>query len=184
VEVFGVQPVPFALVQREVLAQTRHLDGKVRTLEELLVEVAAHREAKRTIVFTNGCFDVIHAGHVTYLREAKSLGDVLIVAVNSDEQVRIQKGEGRPVYNIGDRLDILSELQCIDYLIEFADPTVHELLRAIRPDIYVKGGDYRPEEINEFDLVKDLGLDLRIVAHRPGLSSTGVIEQTRPASAK
>lgn len=184
VEVFGVQPIPFARVQREILAQTHDLDGKQRTLQDLLVEVAAHREAGRKIVFTNGCFDVIHAGHVAYLREAKGLGDVLIVAVNSDEQVRVQKGEGRPIYNLSDRLDILSELQCIDYLIEFADPTVHELLREIRPDIYVKGGDYRPEEINEYDLVRELGLDLRIVAHRPGLSSTGVIEQSRSIAPK
>lgn len=177
VEVFGARPIPFAKVQREILRQTRPLNGKVRTLEELLIEVAVHRQAGQTIVFTNGCFDVIHAGHVAYLREAKSLGDVLIVAVNSDEQVRAQKGEGRPIYAISDRLDILSELQCIDYLIVFEEATAHELLRAIRPDIYVKGGDYRPEEVNEYDVVQELGLDLRILAHRPGLGSTEVIQR-------
>jgi D-beta-D-heptose 7-phosphate kinase/D-beta-D-heptose 1-phosphate adenosyltransferase len=181
VEVFGAQPIPFAAVQREILAQTRSLDGKRRTLEELLIEVAAHREAGQRIVFTNGCFDVIHAGHVAYLREAKRQGSVLIVAVNSDAQVRAQKGEGRPVYGIDDRLEILSELQCIDYLTVFEEPTVHALLRAIRPDVYVKGGDYRPEEINEYDLVRELGLDLRILAHRPGLGSTQVIARMRSA---
>jgi rfaE bifunctional protein nucleotidyltransferase chain/domain len=154
----------------------------VRTIDELMVEVAAHRQAEQKIVFTNGCFDVIHAGHVAYLREARRLGDVLIVAVNSDEQVRAQKGEGRPVYPLADRLDILSELQCIDYLIAFEEPTVGELLRAVRPDLYVKGGDYRPEEINEYAVVRELGLELRILAHRPGLGSTQVIERLNQAN--
>ena len=177
VEVFGARPIPFAAVQREVLRQARPLDGKARTLDELLIEVAVHRQAGQTIVFTNGCFDVIHAGHVAYLREARKLGDVLIVAVNSDEQVRAQKGEGRPIYELSDRLDILSELQCVDYVIAFQEATAHDLLRALRPDIYVKGGDYRPEEVNEYDVVQELGLDLRILAHRPGLGSTEVIQR-------
>jgi D-beta-D-heptose 7-phosphate kinase/D-beta-D-heptose 1-phosphate adenosyltransferase len=177
VEVFGARPIPFAAVQREILRQARPLDGKVRALDELLIEVAVHRQAGQTIVFTNGCFDVIHAGHVAYLREAKKLGDVLIVAVNADEQVRAQKGEGRPVYALNDRLDILSELRCVDYVIAFEEPTAHDLLRALRPDIYVKGGDYRPEEINEYDVIQELDLGLRILAHRPGLGSTEVIQR-------
>jgi D-beta-D-heptose 7-phosphate kinase/D-beta-D-heptose 1-phosphate adenosyltransferase len=177
VEVFGAQPIPFAQVQREILAQSRPLDRKTRMLDELLVELAVHREAGRTIVFTNGCFDVIHAGHVTYLREAKTLGDVLVVAVNADAQVRAQKGEGRPIYPLADRIDILSELLCIDYIVAFEEPTVHELLRSLRPDIFVKGGDYRPEEINEYDVVQELGLDLRLLSLRPGLGSTHVIER-------
>ena len=177
VGVFGAQPIPFAAVQREILTQTRTLEGKVRSTEELLVEVAVHRHAGDRIVFTNGCFDVIHAGHVGYLREARRNGDVLIVAVNDDAQVRAQKGEGRPIYSIDDRLDILSELQCIDYLTVFDEPTVGDLLREIRPDVYVKGGDYRPEEINEHDVVQELGIDLRILAHRPGLGSTQVIQK-------
>lgn len=179
VEVFGAQPIPFARVQREILARECGFDGKIRTLEALLVELAVHREAGQRIVFTNGCFDVIHAGHVTYLREAKRHGDVLVIGVNDDAQVRAQKGPERPIYPLADRLDILSELQCVDYLTSFADPTVDELLRAIRPEVYVKGGDYRPEEINEYGTVRELGLDLRILAERPGLGSTGVIERLR-----
>jgi D-beta-D-heptose 7-phosphate kinase/D-beta-D-heptose 1-phosphate adenosyltransferase len=179
VEVFGAQPVPLVRVQREVLAQERGLDGKVRDIDELLIEIAVHREAGHRVVFTNGCFDVIHAGHVAYLREARAAGDVLIVAVNSDEQVRAQKGDGRPVYSAADRLDILSELQCVDYLTVFEEPTVHELLKTLKPDVLVKGGDYRAEDINEYDLVQELGLDLRILAHRPGLGSTQVIERLR-----
>ena len=155
------------------------LAGKVRTVDELLLEVAVHREAGRRIVFTNGCFDVIHAGHVAYLREARSLGDVLIVAVNGDDQVREQKGPDRPVYPLADRLDILSELQCVDYLVPFEDPTVHGLLRAIKPELFVKGGDYRPEEINEYDAVRELGLEVRVLAERPGLGSSTVVERLR-----
>jgi D-beta-D-heptose 7-phosphate kinase / D-beta-D-heptose 1-phosphate adenosyltransferase len=177
VEVFGVQPIPFVAVQREILRQSHSLDGKVRDMGALLVELAVHREAGRRIVFTNGCFDVIHAGHVAYLREAKSLGDVLVVAVNDDAGVRRLKGPGRPIYKQSERLEILSELQCIDYLIAFSEPTVETLLRAIVPDVYVKGGDYKPEEIAEHDIAAELGVELRVLAHRPGLASTRVIER-------
>ncbi|NNF43765.1 MAG: bifunctional heptose 7-phosphate kinase/heptose 1-phosphate adenyltransferase [Phycisphaerales bacterium] len=185
VEVFGAQPIPLAHVQRAVLVAQRELAGKVRSCDELLVEVAVHRAAGHRIVFTNGCFDVIHAGHVGYLREARAQGDVLIVAVNGDEQVRAQKGAGRPVYELADRLDILAELQCVDYLVSFDEPTVATLLRSVRPDLYVKGGDYRPEEINEQDVLADLGVEVRVLGHRPGLGSTQVIEQinaSRPPS--
>lgn len=179
VQVFGAQPIPFASVQREVMAQFGNLEGKARTLDELLVELAVHREARRRIVFTNGNFDVIHAGHVAYLREAKQQGDVLIVAINSDDQVRAQKGAGRPVYPAKDRLDILSEFQCIDYLTVFVEPTADRLLRSIRPDVYVKGGDYQPHEINEYEAVQELGLELKLLAHRPGLGSRHVIEKLK-----
>ncbi len=183
VEVFGVQPIALAAVRQEILHQQLSLGGKVRDLDSLLIETAAHREAGRTIIFTNGCFDVIHAGHVAYLREAKNLHEnaVLIVAVNDDDGVRRLKGSGRPIYSEAERLEILSELQCVDYLVPFGEPTVHELLRAVRPEMYVKGGDYAPEEINEFDLVRELGIDLRILANRPGLASTTVIEKMRHA---
>jgi D-beta-D-heptose 7-phosphate kinase/D-beta-D-heptose 1-phosphate adenosyltransferase len=181
VQVFGAQAVPFAKVQREALAQARGLDGKIRDLEDLLVELAVHREAGRRIVLTNGNFDVIHAGHVAYLREARASGDVLVVGVNSDEQVRIQKGPGRPVYAIDQRLEILSELQCIDYLVVFEDPTADDLLRRIQPDLYVKGGDYKFDDINEAQTLKNLGIELRVLAHRPGLGSRFVIEKLRSA---
>jgi D-beta-D-heptose 7-phosphate kinase/D-beta-D-heptose 1-phosphate adenosyltransferase len=179
VQVFGAQPIPFAQVQREVMMQTCGLDGKIRSADELIIELAVHREAGKRVVLTNGCFDVIHAGHVAYLREAKSLGDLLVVGVNCDEQVRLQKGAGRPVYREAERLEILSELQCIDYLIVFEEPTAHDLINAVRPDVYVKGGDYRPQDINEYDLVRQLGIDLHVLAHRPGLGSRTVIERLR-----
>jgi D-beta-D-heptose 7-phosphate kinase/D-beta-D-heptose 1-phosphate adenosyltransferase len=179
VQVFGAQAIPFASIQREVLAQTSGLDGKVRELDDLLVELAVHREAGRRIVLTNGNFDVIHAGHVAYLREAKSLGDVLVVGVNSDDQVHVQKGEGRPFYPLEQRLEILSELMCIDYLVAFEEPTADELLRRVQPDLYAKGGDYSPQDINEYETVKKLGIELRVLRHKPGLGSRHVIERLR-----
>lgn len=179
VQVVGAQPIPFAAVQREVLAQMCGLNGKVRGLDDLLVELAVHREAGHRIALTNGCFDVIHAGHVAYLREAKALADVLVVGLNCDAQVRLQKGDGRPIYPAAQRLEILSELTCVDYLTVFEEPTAHALIRAVRPDVYVKGGDYRPEDVNEFDLVRELGIELRTVAHREGLGSSSVIERIK-----
>jgi rfaE bifunctional protein nucleotidyltransferase chain/domain len=146
------------------------------------VELAVHREAGHRIVFTNGNFDVIHAGHVSYLREAKVLagdGGVLVVAINADEQVRVQKGAGRPVYPASDRVEILGEMQCVDFVTVFDEPTVDDLLRRIQPDVYVKGGDYKPNEINEYDTARKLGIEVRVLAHRPGLGSRHVIERLR-----
>jgi len=119
---------------------------------------------------------------VGYLREARAQGDVLIVAINSDEQVSRLKGPGRPVNTLADRAIVLSELQCVDYVVPFDTPTVHDLLRAVRPDIYVKGGDYRREEVREYDLIRELGIDIRLLAHRPGLSTTEVLRRVREAS--
>ena len=177
VEVFGTQAIPLTRVRREIMLRQAPQDNSVRTLDELAVELAVHREAGRRIALTNGCFDVVHAGHVAYLREAANLGDVLVVGVNVDEEVAKQKGPDRPVYPLQQRLEILAEFRCIDYLVAFPEATAHELIRAVMPDVYVKGGDYRPEEINEHDLVTELGIELQVLGHRPGLSSTSVIER-------
>jgi len=179
VELFGAQPIPFARVQRELLRQQRGLSGKIRTMNELLVELAAHREAGHRVVLTNGCFDVVHAGHVAYLREAKRLGDVLVVAINADEQVREQKGEGRPIYPATDRLEILAEFECVDYVVSFPQPTAHEIIRAMRPDVYAKGGDYKPEAINEIALLREMEIEVQVLAHREGLGSRTTIEKMR-----
>ncbi len=177
VEVFGARPIPFVRLQRELLAQSKRLHGKSRTLPELLVELGVHRHAGETIVFTNGCFDVLHAGHVGYLDEAKRLGDVLVVAVNSDEQVRRLKGDGRPIFRQADRVRMLAAMEFVDYVTVFDEPTPQEFLRRIKPDVLVKGGDYRPEEVVGRQVVEAYGGSVRVLAHRPGLSSTGVIER-------
>ena len=179
VEVFGTQPIPLSRVRQSVLSLARGEQGKVRTLEDLEVELAVHREAGRRVVLTNGCFDVLHAGHVAYLREAKRQGDVLVVGVNDDEQVRRMKGAERPIFPLQERLEVLDALECVDYLVPFAEPTAHTLIRRIHPEVYAKGGDYRPQDLNEWDLIQELRLDLRILSHRPGRSSTGTIARLR-----
>ncbi|MFO0872767.1 MAG: PfkB family carbohydrate kinase [Phycisphaerales bacterium] len=177
VEVFGAQPIPFVKVQRELLRLAGGLSGKLRSRDELLVEIAVHRQNGARIVLTNGGFDVIHAGHVAYLREARAIGDVLVVGVNADEEVRRQKGPGRPIFSAIERVEILSELGCVDYVTIFPEPTAEALIREVRPDVYVKGGDYRPEEINERDVAAELGIELRVLTHRPGLGSRDVINR-------
>jgi len=177
VEVFGVQPVAFVRVQRELLAQSRRLDGKIRTLDELLVELAVHRVTGNRVVFTNGCFDVLHAGHVTYLTEARALGDILVVAINTDEQVRQQKGQGRPIFQEPDRALVLAALECVDYVTVFAEPTPHEILRKVKPQVLVKGGDYAPGEVQGREIVEEYGGEVRVLAHRPGLGSTAIIRK-------
>lgn len=184
VEVFGAQPIPLSRVRRSILSLAGRASGKVRSMSDLLVEVEVHRGAGHRIVLTNGCFDVIHAGHVAYLREAREQGDVLVVGINSDEEVRRQKGDGRPIFCETERLEILGELRSVDYLVVFREPTAHDLIRAVRPDVYVKGGDYSPEAVNEFGLVQELGIELRLLAHRPGLGSTSIVERIRKLDAQ
>jgi D-beta-D-heptose 7-phosphate kinase/D-beta-D-heptose 1-phosphate adenosyltransferase len=179
VETFGAHAIPLAKVAQEVLRlQSPHTD-KVRDLRDLQLELAAHREAGHRIVLTNGCFDVIHAGHVAYLRDAREQGDVLVVGINCDEQVRLMKGDGRPVYDLNDRMAILSEFACVDYIVSFDEPMANELIAATRPDLYVKGGDYGVEDINEHPLLVELGIECRVLAHRPGLGSTDIVERVR-----
>src|SRR6266540_836318 len=117
-------------------------DSRVLDSAALSVQVTAHRARGRRIVFTNGCFDVLHSGHVGYLEQAKQLGDILIVAVNSDESVRRLKGENRPVNPVEDRVSVLSALSCVDHVVVFHEDTPAALITEVRPDVYVKGGDY------------------------------------------
>jgi D-beta-D-heptose 7-phosphate kinase/D-beta-D-heptose 1-phosphate adenosyltransferase len=179
VEVFGATPIPMSQIHKELLSMQTDSTGKVRTSDELAIEIAAAKEVGQRVILTNGCFDVIHAGHVAYLREAATLGDILVVGVNCDEQVHTQKGEGRPVYGLQERMDILAELQCVSFVVPFDEPTASSLLQTLQPDLYVKGGDYAPEEINEFALLTELGIELRVVPERPGRSSSDVIAQLK-----
>ncbi len=177
VEAFGATPVPISHVHRELLREGNA--GKIRSREELDIELEMLRDANRRIVLTNGCFDVIHAGHVAYLREAARRGDILIVGINSDEQVRVLKGEDRPIYPLRERMEILGELQCVNIVVPFEEETAEALIRSVRPDVFVKGGDYAAADIIEYPLLKELGIGVEVLAHRPGLGSTAVVEQLR-----
>ena len=182
VEVFGATPIPIASIHHELLQLRAKGFGKIRSNAELRIELDAMRETGKRIALTNGCFDVIHAGHVSYLREAASLADILIVGVNSDEQVKLQKGEDRPIYSLSERMEILAELQCVSLVTSFTEPTADNLISLVRPHVYVKGGDYQPHEINETVLLKELGVEVAVVAERPGLSSTNVVAKMRSDS--
>ncbi|MBN2338087.1 MAG: adenylyltransferase/cytidyltransferase family protein [Acidobacteria bacterium] len=131
--------------------------GKTRTLPELAGIVSHLRAEGRTTVFANGCFDLLHAGHVRYLAAARALGDILIVGINSDASVRKLKGEGRPLQPESERAEILAALECVDHVVVFDTPTVDPLLRELRPDIHAKGTDYTEESVPERETVLSYG---------------------------
>ena len=144
---------------------------------ELKAMVAESHERNERVVMTNGCFDVLHAGHVAYLEEAKSIGDRLIVAVNDDDSVRRLKGESRPINMLEDRLLVLAGLAAVDWVVSFADDTPAELIADVLPDVLVKGGDYKPEEIAGAKSVLKNGGEVRILAYRDGQSSSRIIDK-------
>ncbi|MFC6018584.1 D-glycero-beta-D-manno-heptose 1-phosphate adenylyltransferase [Plantactinospora solaniradicis] len=141
--------------------------------------VARHRAEGRSIVFTNGCFDVLHRGHVRYLDQARGLGDLLVVAVNSDDSVRRVKGTDRPVNPVEDRVAVLAALSCVDHVVIFEEDSPSALIEAVRPDLYVKGGDYPPEMVPEAPLVRRLGGEVRTLGYVPDRSTSAVIDRIR-----
>ncbi len=177
VEKLGCVPVTPAELLHDLMLESRHRLGKQRTLEQLLPELATHRASGRKIVFTNGCFDIIHMGHVEYFRFAKRQGDVLVVAVNADESIRRLKGPKRPIINEHDRLTVLEELESIDYLIKFDDDTPIPLLEAIRPDVLVKGADYTKEKVVGWDIVEGYGGRIALAPLVDGRSTSSVIQR-------
>lgn len=134
------------------------------------------REGKK-IVTTNGCFDILHVGHVRVLKQARDLGDVLMVGINSDASVRRLKGEQRPVNNEADRAELLSALRCVDYVTVFDEDTPVEFLRLFQPDIHVKGADYKPENLLETPVVEAGGGKVVILDLVPGKSTTSIVER-------
>ncbi len=146
-------------------------------LNELQLMVAESRDRNERIIMTNGCFDVLHAGHVSYLEEAKSLGDRLIVAVNDDDSVRRLKGESRPINALEDRLLVLAGLAAVDWVVPFSDDTPAALIAAVLPDVLVKGGDYKPDEIAGAKEVLANGGEVRVLAFRDGHSSSRIIDK-------
>ena len=154
-------------------------DKVMANTEELGMCLSFLRGQGRRIVFTNGCFDILHRGHITYLSRAKALGDVLIVGINSDDSVRRLKGAKRPVTMLDERMHVLSALSCVDYLISFEEDTSLQLVRHIRPDIFVKGGDYTLETLPEAPLVELLGGKVQILPYVGDSSTTRIIEHIR-----
>ncbi len=148
-------------------------------LERLAERVDRYRGRGLRIVFTNGCFDILHRGHISYLNQAKRLGDVLIVGVNSDAGVRRLKGAGRPVNNLEDRIRVLAALACVDHIIAFEEETPAELIKVVRPDIFAKGGDYTVATLPEAPLVSRLGGQVHILPYVDNVSTTGIIDRMK-----
>jgi rfaE bifunctional protein nucleotidyltransferase chain/domain len=142
---------------------------------------ARQRRAGKRIVLTNGCFDLLHRGHVEYLREAGALGDVLVVGLNSDASVRRLKGPSRPVIPAEDRAAVLAALACVDHVVIFDEPTPRRLIAAVRPDVYVKGGDYRLDDLPEKAEVEAFGGTVAVLTFLPGRSSSQIIRRIREA---
>lgn len=134
------------------------------------------RSGGKKIVFTNGCFDILHAGHVRYLTAAKSFGDILILGLNSDESVKILKGANRPINNEKDRAEVLLGLKAVDYVVIFGERTAEKLISEVRPDVYVKGGDYTIDKIPEAKIVQSYGGRVELVQFLAGHSTTNIIK--------
>jgi rfaE bifunctional protein nucleotidyltransferase chain/domain len=137
--------------------------SKVVSRDELGRRVAEERAAGRTIAFANGCFDLLHVGHIRYLEAAAREADLLIVAINDDESVRRLKGEGRPILSSADRAELIAALRCVDYVVIFSEPTVSALLTALTPDVHCKGTDYTADSVPERDIVQAYGGRIAIV---------------------
>ncbi len=210
VEVFGVVPIPLERIHHELLVREKSAVGTVRTLEEALIQVQAVRRDVETaskggsaagregragrgggvdgrrgaaqIVFTNGCFDILHAGHVSLIQQAARLGDFLVVALNTDESVRRLKGAGRPVNSLEDRARVIAALSGVGAVIAFDEPTPIKLIEALRPDVLVKGADYSPEQVVGGDLVKSWGGRVALINLVEGKSTTATIETMRGAT--
>lgn len=177
-----VEHVGVATISRQqiITALSRHVtprSHKVVNLEQLLTEVGRRRANGERIVFTNGCFDLVHAGHVRYLQYAAAQGDCLIVAVNSDESVRRLKGPARPILSESDRAELLAALSCVDYVVVFEEDTPHRLLRAIKPDVLIKGGTYSVEGVVGREVVLEYGGTVMVGPVVPGVSTTAIIER-------
>lgn len=137
------------------------------------------RAAKKKVISTNGCFDILHLGHVKYLEEARKLGDVLVIAVNADSSVQKLKGKDRPLNKENSRTHILAALECVDYVCIFSEDTPEKFLSLLKPDIHVKGGDYKPEDLPEKKVVESYGGKIQVLSHIAGFSTTSLIEKMK-----
>lgn len=151
--------------------------SKLRTLSELQVLVAADRQAGRSVALANGCFDILHVGHVRYLEASAREADTLVVAINADATVAALKGDGRPILSAKDRAELIGALRCVDHVVVFEEPTVEPLLMALRPDVHCKGTDYTVESVPEREVVTRYGGRTAIVGDPKDHSTRDLLTQ-------
>ncbi len=187
VEKIGVATVTRDEILRDILYNGTVNNGaspgsdKVLSLEPLRRELESRRRLGQRVAFTNGCFDVLHAGHVQYLQEARAQGDVLVVGLNSDASVRRLKGDGRPVNPVEARAQVLAGLHAVDFVTVFEEATPLALIQALRPDVLIKGADYRPDEVVGSEFIESYGGRVHLARLRPGFSTTTVLAKLKAA---
>jgi rfaE bifunctional protein nucleotidyltransferase chain/domain len=157
------------------------MSRKIVNPDRLAAIADSLREQGRKLVLTNGCFDLLHVGHVRHLQAARALGDALAVAINGDDSVRLLKGEGRPLNNENDRAEIVAALECVDHVVLFPEVRATRLIEKVRPSVYVKGGDYTPASLHpdEHAALEKTGAEIRILPFEPGHSTSGLIERMK-----
>ncbi|MFL2485440.1 MAG: D-glycero-beta-D-manno-heptose 1-phosphate adenylyltransferase [Candidatus Neomarinimicrobiota bacterium] len=155
------------------------MDNSKYQLDNVINAINDHKKDSKKIVFTNGCFDILHVGHIRYLLEAKSLGDILVIGINSDKSVKELKGPSRPINPLSDRALMLSELRYVDYVVSFEEQTPLELIKIIMPDILVKGGDYTVETVVGSSEVIHSGGQVKLLQFHNGYSSTNYIDKIK-----
>jgi D-beta-D-heptose 7-phosphate kinase/D-beta-D-heptose 1-phosphate adenosyltransferase len=160
------------------------MNNKVKSLDDLTALRKKFEREGKTTVFTNGCFDVLHSGHIHLFKQAKDCGDILIVAVNDDLSVRNLKGSSRPVFPLDERLEVLEAVNFIDYLISFSEPTPRELIQALLPDVLVKGGDWDLDEVVGREEVEEIGGKVVIIPYLPGRSSSEILGKIKGPSSQ
>ncbi len=183
VEQIGVVIISRQEILADLMTGGRSSDAKVCSLDELCRHVQARRKLGQKIVMTNGCFDVLHIGHVSYLQQAAREGDCLIVAVNSDESIRqLGKAPDRPIFEEANRVAMLAALESVDYVVSFSEQTPHAVLESIKPDLLVKGGTYSHDEIVGRELVESYGGEVKALGVVPGMSTTRILDRLRGES--
>jgi len=155
------------------------LSNKIKTFPQIADAIKKLKQKNKKIVFTNGCFDIIHAGHVNYLLKAKSLGDALVVGLNSDGSVKKLKGKSRPIVAQKNRAILLAALEAVDFVVVFNGLTPLKLIKLVKPDVLVKGGDWKKENIAGSDFVESCGGKVKSLAYIKGLSTRGLIDKIR-----
>ena len=155
------------------------MTGKLKSLKELQIIVSDARQAGQTVVFTNGCFDLLHRGHVHLLREAKAAGDILIVGINSDRSVQSIKGPARPILPETDRVELIAAMEMVDYVILFDEADPYNVISALKPQVLAKGGDWSADEMIGADVVEREGGQVIVIPYLEGFSTTKIIERMR-----
>ncbi len=157
----------------------QYLKSKLCTLKALQKQIRKDQKAGLKIVFTNGCFDILHVGHVRYLAKAADLGDRLVIALNTDASVRRLKGPERPLNSQDERAEVLAALGCVSYLVFFGDDTPSKAIQALKPDVLVKGGDWKKKQIVGWDFVESYGGKVRTISYVTGRSTTGLLNKIK-----